>query len=40
MDKKACLNRGLKVSSIDEPKLNYGAQIWLLIERTQEDTDL
>lgn len=37
---KACLNRGLKVSSIDEPKLNYGAQIWLLIERTQEDTDL
>ena len=38
--KRACLNRGLKVSSIDEPKLNYGAQIWLLIERTQEDTDL
>ena len=38
--KRACLNRGLKVSSIDEPNLNYGAQIWLLIERKQEDTDL
>jgi len=31
--KKVCINRGLRVSSIDHPKLNYGAQIWLLVER-------